>query len=77
MNLTSKQLRHLILYHSANSRFHNVQASLIKNAFFPEKGFNSEPTNEFEKLCLHHHRMSKRHRESAEKLQHRLELMAK
>ena len=51
-NLTPEQLRSLILYHSANSRFHNVQCSLIKNEFFPEKGFNSETSNEFVKLHM-------------------------
>ena len=68
-NLTPEQLRSLILYHSANSRFHNVQCSLIKNEFFPEKGFNSETSNEFVKLHDHHLKMARKHQQAAEALQ--------
>ena len=70
--MTQQQLRDLILYHSANSRFHNSQASLIKNHFL-EKGFNTdEPDSDFGRMHKHHLKIARKHRQVAESLKKHL-----
>ena len=66
-HMDPEQLRNLIEYHAANARFHNTQASLIKNNLL-EFGVNSQFEPHFNKMHDYHNKMAARHRHVAENL---------
>ncbi|MDE1905426.1 MAG: hypothetical protein KGH75_03120 [Rhodospirillales bacterium] len=71
-HMTPKQLQNLIYYHAANSRFQNMQATMIKRNLLNTGGYSQEPDPYFQKLFDHHKNMADKHKNYAERLQKHL-----
>jgi hypothetical protein len=71
-HMTPKQLRDLILYHAANSRFQNVQSTLVKRHFLNTGGYAGEPDPQFQQMVDHHNKLAAKHEHAAKELQKHL-----
>ena len=71
-NMTPKQLRDLIMYHAANSRFQNVQSTLVKRHFLNTGGYAGEPDPDIQRMVDHHNKLAAKHQHAAKELQKHL-----